>query len=156
MAARKRFGSTDRRPQVKVEASVVIERPVKAVFRFYADEHVRNHPRWDPDIELERTSLGPIGVGTVILRRNSHSGVPVEGTMTITEFEPERTMSGVIREGPVETRGGATFQALGPDRTKLTIGADMPWLTPGSDPTPISRLMERSVKNIKELIEAET
>lgn len=140
---------------MKVEASVVIERPVKTVFRFYAYEHVRNHPRWDPDMALEATSPGPIGVGTVILRRNSHSGVPVEGTMTITEFEPERAMRGVMREGGVEIPGGAIFEALGPDRTKLTIGADMPWLTPGSDPTPITRLMERSVKNIKELIEAE-
>jgi hypothetical protein len=141
---------------VKVEASVVIERPVEAVFRFYAHEHVRNHPRWDPEMALEPTSPGPIGVGTVIRRRNSRSGVPVEGTMTITEFEPERAMSGVIREGGFEIRGGATFEALGPDRTRLTIGAEMPWLTPGSDSTPIARSMERSVRNIKELIEAET
>ncbi len=140
---------------MKVDASVVIERSVKVVFRFFAHDHVRNHPRWDRDIALEQASNGPIGVGTVILRRNSRSGVPVEGTMTITEFEPDRAFGGVIREGPVEMRGGATFEALGPERTKLTIGADMPWLTPGSDPTPITRLMERSVKNIKELIEAE-
>jgi hypothetical protein len=37
---------------VKVDLSEEIERPVEVVFRWYADDHVRNHPRWDPNIEL--------------------------------------------------------------------------------------------------------
>ena len=58
----------------EIDISVVIDRPVAKVFRFYAYEHVRNHPRWDPDIQLEQVSAGPIGVGTVIRRCNSRSG----------------------------------------------------------------------------------
>ena len=64
---------------VRVEVSAVIDRPVADVFHFYAFDHVHNHPRWDPDMELEQVSDGPIGVGTVIRKRNSHSGTPVEG-----------------------------------------------------------------------------
>jgi len=77
---------------VKVEASVVIERPAAAVFRFYADEHVRNHPRWNPDLELAVDSDRPIGVGTVIRRRNRMSGQLVEGTMEIVAFERDKAM----------------------------------------------------------------
>ena len=37
---------------LQLESSQVIDRAVDKVFHFYAVEHVRNHPRWDPDIEL--------------------------------------------------------------------------------------------------------
>jgi hypothetical protein len=51
---------------LRVQVSEVIDRPVAEVFHFYAREHVRNHPRWDPDMQLEQVSDGPIGVGTII------------------------------------------------------------------------------------------
>jgi hypothetical protein len=75
------------RSNVKVEVSQTIDRPVATVFGFYAHDHVRNHPRWDPKMELEQVTDGPIGVGTVIRRRNTHFGDPVDGTMEVTEFE---------------------------------------------------------------------
>ena len=46
---------------VRIEVSQEIDRPVSVVFNFYADDHVRNHPRWNPDIELWRDSGEPIG-----------------------------------------------------------------------------------------------
>ena len=66
---------------VSFEVSTVIDRPVAEVFHFCAYDHVRNHPRWDENIELEQVSDDPIGVGTMIRRRNSRSGTPVEGRM---------------------------------------------------------------------------
>ena len=81
---------------VQFQASQVIDRPVAKVFHFYAHEHVRNHPRWDPDMQLEQVSDGPIGVGTIIRRRNTHFGTPVEGTMEVVEFEPDRAFGVVI------------------------------------------------------------
>ena len=77
---------------VKVHVSQVIDRPVADVFHFFAEEHVRNHPRWDPFMRLEQISDGPIGVGTIIKRINSRSGTPVEGTMEVVEFEPNRAI----------------------------------------------------------------
>jgi hypothetical protein len=70
---------------VKVHVSQVIDRPVADVFHFFAEEHVRNHPRWDPFMRLEQISDGPIGVGTIIKGINSRSGTPVEGTMEVVE-----------------------------------------------------------------------
>lgn len=139
---------------MRVEASQEIARPVTKVFRFFAREHVRNHPRWDPDIQLEATSDAPLGVGSVIRRRNSRSGTPVEGTMEVVEFEPERAFATIIREGPVEVRGGAVFEPIDADRTKLTITTEIPD-DPRWNPALITARMQRSVDTIKELIEAE-
>jgi hypothetical protein len=139
---------------VRMEVSQEIDRPVPVVFKFFADDHVRNHPRWDPDIELWRDSDEPIGLGTIIQRRNSRWGTPVEGTMEVVEYEPNRAFGVVIREGPMEIRGRTTFEEAGEGRTRLTIAADMPIDESMKDR--ITGLMQRSIQNIKELIEAET
>ena len=139
---------------LRVQVSKVIDRPVAEVFHFYAHEHVRNHPRWDPDMQLEQVSDGPIGVGTIIRRRNTHSGTPVEGTMEVVEFEPDRAFGVVIHDGPTETRGRTTFKAESQDRTTLTVSAEYADLDESMESL-ITSLMERSVRNIKDLIESE-
>jgi hypothetical protein len=139
---------------VRMEVSEEVDRPVPVVFKFYADDHVRNHPRWDPDIELWRDSGEPIEVGTIIQRRNSRSGTPVEGTMEVVEYEPNLAFGVIIREGGMETHGRATFKEVSEGRTRLTVVAEMPIDESMKDR--ISGLMQRSVRNIKELIDAET
>jgi hypothetical protein len=91
---------------VRIEVSEEIERPVSMVFKFVAEDHVRNHPRWDPFIELWLNSDAPIGAGAVIQRRNSRSGTPIEGTMKVVEWEPNRSMGVVTREGPWRSTAG--------------------------------------------------
>jgi uncharacterized protein YndB with AHSA1/START domain len=137
-----------------LQASGEIDRPVPTVFRFYADEHVRNHPRWDPDIELWMDEDIPIRVGTVIRRRNRRSGVPVEGTMEVVEYEPNRSFAVITREDGVEIRGRATFEEAGQGRTRLTIAADMPIDESMSER--ITGLMQRTIRNIKQLVETES
>ena len=139
---------------VRIEVSEEIDRPVPIVFEFFADDHVRNHPRWDPDIELWRDSDEPIGLGTIIQRRNSRSGTPVEGTMEVVEYEPNRAFGSVIREGGMELRGRATFEKASEGRTRLTIAAEVPIDESMRDR--ITGLLQRSLRNIKELIKAET
>ena len=139
---------------LQVEVSEVIDRPLAKVFHFYADEHVRNHPRWDPDMQLEQISKGPIGVGTMIRRINSRSGTLVEGTMQVTEFEPNRAMGAVIHDGPMEMRSRVTFEAVGDRQTKITTFVDMPGMDESMKDFLISRL-ERSSRNRKQLMESE-
>jgi hypothetical protein len=55
---------------VQVRHSQVINRQLAEFFRFYTQDHVRNHPCWDPDKELEQQTSGPMGVGMIINRRN--------------------------------------------------------------------------------------
>jgi hypothetical protein len=131
-----------------------VDRPVAEVFQFYAVEHIRNHPRWDPDMTLEQVSDGPIGVGTIIRRRHTHSGQPVDGKMEVVEFEPDRTFSVIIQDGPNETRGRVTFESRSGGRTRLTVRAEFDGMDE-SKREHITNLMARSVGNIKRLIEAE-
>lgn len=140
---------------VKCEVSTVIDRPVSAVWDFYAVHHVENHPRWDPDIELEKSTDGPIDVGTVIRRRSTRFETPTEGTMEVTEFEPERTMNVTTHDGPMTIYGWARLAAPSEDRTQLTIGGEFPGMDDSMEVT-IRLLMERSAATIKSLIESET
>ena len=138
-----------------VDASITIDRPVTDVWQFYAVNHVTNHPRWDETIELEATSDEPIGVGTVIKRRVTRFGNVTEGTMEVTEFEPEAVMRVATQDGPMTIEGFTTFQSVGDDQTEIAIGGDIPGIDEAMAGQ-IRSMMETSVANIKALIEAET
>ena len=140
---------------MRVEASTPIDRPVATVWRFYAVDHIKNHPRWDETIELRATSDDPIAVGTVIERRVSRFGKVTEGTMEVTEFDPESVMTVRTQDGPMTIDGFATFRALGDGQTEFTIGGDIPGIDE-SMADQIRTMMEGSVANIKALIESET
>ncbi len=140
----------------KVQVSQVIDRPVAEVFRFFAIEHVHNHPRWDPYMHLEQVTDGPIGVGTIIKRINSRSGAPVEGRMGIVEFEPHQSMGTITHDGPFETRGRALFEAAGENRTILTFAVEFPGLDESADTRMIVRSIQGSLNKIKQLMESET
>ena len=139
---------------VRIEVSQEIDRPVPVVFNFVANDHVQNHPRWDPAIELWHTSDEPLGLGTIIQRRNSRSGTVVEGTMEVVEYEPNQAFGVVILDGPMELRGRSTFEEVSEGRTRLTVVAEMP--IDESMKERIRGLMQRSVRNIKQFVEAET
>jgi len=140
---------------VHVEHSQIIDRPVKKVFHFMVVEHVKNHPRWDSDIELWLDSDDPIGVGMIIKRRNSRSGTPVEGTMEVTEYEPDRTFCTLIYDGPVKTIGRANFESLGDTQTKVTLVIDLPDMDESMDTSFLISRLEETAKIRKKLIETE-
>jgi hypothetical protein len=139
---------------VKVHVSQVVDRPVAEVFHFFAEEHVRNHPRWDPFMRLEQISDGPIGVGTIIKRINSRSGTPVEGTLEVVEFEPDRAIGMLTHDGPVEIRGRTTFEAVGDANTTLTISVEILGMDESIGGM-MTGAIQKSLQNIKQLIESE-
>ena len=139
---------------VKVQVSKVIDRSVADVFRIHAYEHVRNHPRWDPLMQLEQMMDGPIGVGTIIKRINSHSGAPVEGTMEVVEFKPNQALGMIIHDGPVEMVGRTIYEVESNNRTKLTLIVEFL----GMDESMAGMLtseMEKVALTIKQFIESE-
>jgi hypothetical protein len=136
---------------VRLEVHEVIDRSPSDVFRFVATNHVRNHPRWDPVMQLEQITDGPIGVGTKIRRRHTHYGDPVEGTMEVVEFEPDRVFGMVIHDGPVEIRSRMSFDPEGQESTRLTGVVDIPSATSPIDPASI----QASLREMKRLIESE-
>ena len=132
-----------------LEVSKRIGRPLAEVFRFVATDHVRNHPRWDPLMDLEQVTPGPIGVGTLIRRRHTHTGAPVQGTMEVTEFEVDRVIGFVIKDGPVEMRTRMTVEPDG-EGTIVSGRIEVPGMSEPMDPTPI----EASLNRMKQLIES--
>jgi len=139
----------------QIQYSQLIDRPVEKVFHFMVDEHVRNHPRWDSDIELWLESDSPIGIGTVIHRRNSRSSTPVEGTMEVVEYVPNKTFGTVIHDGPVEILGRITFEPVGDDRTAVTMFIELPHMDESMDKSFLMRRLEETGNIRKQLIESE-
>ena len=137
---------------MRSQAEIVIDRPVGEVFKFWADDHVENHPRWDPDIQLWHDSGPPLAVGSTIRRRNTRSGEPVDGSMEIVRFERDKEVEFVIRDGPMEFRGGGSFADLGGSRSTITTWAEIPGMTDEMAGF-ITAAMERSVATIKRLVE---
>lgn len=138
-----------------VEYSHVIDRPVDQVFHFMVVEHVKNHPRWDADIELWLDSDHPIGVGTIIHRRNSRSGTPVEGTMEVTEYEPNRKFTTIIHDGPAKMIGGLIFDPVSDNQTKVTTVIDLPDMDDSMDTSFLMKRLAEVAKIREALIEAE-
>ena len=136
---------------MKLEVSELIDRPAATVFDFIGVEHVANHPRWDPMLQLEQVTDGPIGVGTVLRRHHTHFGEPVDGVMECVEFDPPRAIGFLIHDGPVEMNGRMSVEPAGGDRSVLTITAEMPGLDGPLD----SRPVEESARRIKQLVESE-
>ena len=138
-----------------VQVSTEVDRPVAVVWRFYAVEHVRNHPRWDPDMHLEQLSDGPIGLGTRIRRANKRWGTPVEGEMEVVEFDPERTFGLSIHDPNMDAQGRVTFEERGPARTLVTVTTGIEGMDDPEKIEFLTRMMQRSVDNLKSLIETE-
>jgi uncharacterized membrane protein len=138
-----------------VKVSTEIDRPISDVWRFYAEEHVRNHPRWDPDMHLEQLSDGPIVLGTRIRRVNTRWGTPVEGEMEVVEFDAGRAFALSIHDPNMEAQGRTTFEARGPARTLVTVTTRIEGMEDPEKIEFLTRLMQRSVDNVKSLIETE-
>lgn len=136
---------------VRAQASGIIDHPVSKVFQFHAVEHVQNHPRWDPKMRLENLTDGPMGVGKKIKRINSHSGQPVEGTMEVTEFVPDKAVTMIILDGPRRLVARATYEAEGDDKTLLTMNVEFPDLDQ-LDTEMLVNAMQNSIRNINQLL----
>jgi hypothetical protein len=63
-------------------------------------------------------------------------------------------MGARIRDANLDTHGQVTFEALGPNRARLTIEADFPGMDEAT-PDRIRPLVERSARNICHLMETE-
>lgn len=140
---------------MQVEVSTVINKPVSTVWEFYAVNHIENHPRWDPTLELEATSDDPIGLGTVIKRRATRFGKTTDGTMEVVEFEPEKAFRVRTQDGPMTINGWVRFESLTGAETRIFLGGEFPGMDDSMEEN-IRPMMELSAANIKALIESET
>ena len=138
---------------MKVELSEVVHHPISEVFAFYADNHLENHPRWDPEMQLSLATDGEVGIGTVFNRRHTHFGDPVEGSMTVIEFERDELFGLAIDDGFGEFFARLAFEEAGVSATKVSAVVDVPDMPESADATLLTSVTERWLHNTEDLIQ---
>ena len=143
-----------------VKAEKLLHSPPKTVFDFVAAHHFENHPRWDPDVlEMNQTSPGTVGVGTkadLVRRRGNRQ---VEGTATVTEYQPDQSAAWDVQFGPFLLRQRVE---LSPDQggaaTRLRLSIETQGKGPVRLMVPLLRsrfrkTMEQSLTRIASILE---
>jgi uncharacterized membrane protein len=141
----------------KVEASVVINRPVEEVFAFMSD--VKNWLKWQSGmLEAEQSSEGPAGVGTTCRGVNQFLGQRMEWTSEITAYELNEKIEQRIKSGPMLIEQIVEFEPV-EGGTKLTLGGEgeTGGLFKLAEPMVNRRMqkeMEGNISNLKDILEA--
>ena len=147
--------------KVRIEASIVIDRPVEEVFDFVAVRHRENHSRWDVAVShLEPETTGPMGLGSrfTIVRRNMQRNEA--RTFTITRWEPPRLMEMRTESSDfaLALRGECEAVGAGATRHRLigeaTVTGARSLLAPVMK-VKFTRDIQENLRRIKALVEAE-
>ena len=143
---------------IKIEQSVVINRPVEEVFAFVTD--YETHLQWQSGIlEAKITSEGPLGVGSQYTYMMQLLGRRLETAGEITEHEPPSKHGWKATSGPFPVFQGAFLFEAVDGSTKVTMVAEA---EPGgffklAEPLALrmtQRQLETSLNNLKDLLEA--
>jgi len=143
----------------KMEASVIIERPVEEVWKFVSDWS--NAPKWMPTaLEVKQTSAGPLGVGTTLQSRWSGQFL-VHSASRVTECEPGRKIT-LYNTSPQWMRGSTQSLSLENIGGKTKLNSIYEIKINGFyrliGPLLLGRLRkgnEVSVSNVKRILESE-
>lgn len=143
-------------------ASVVIHRSPEEVFRFIGERFFANYPRWSPEVcELEQIGSGPIRAGMRARQVRVDLGHRSESSFAVTIFEPVQR---VCFEGVSSAyRCDYEMKRIFPQASTLIsftfeLSQFEIYLRPFESPIreAIRHGVERTVRNLKALIEAET
>jgi len=95
---------------IQVTKSVFIDQPLEKVFEFIADP--ANETLWQGDmVSAEKTSEGPLGVGSTARFVQRFLGMHLTNTIEITAFDPPHGYRFKATSGPVEFEGHTTCTA---------------------------------------------
>lgn len=142
------------------KASIVIRKPDEHVFNFIGADLLTNYPRWSPEVrELEKLTDGPLGLGTLCRQVRVDQGNRSESTFKIVIFEPHMRIRFDGVSNPF--RCDYVLESADPAFTQITFIFEL--LSLELHMRPFEKLIriaiqdgaERTVRNIKKLIEAE-
>ncbi|MDJ0355707.1 SRPBCC family protein [Paenarthrobacter sp. PH39-S1] len=103
---------------VHIEESTVLNLPVGDVFAFVADQN--NAPAWQKGLlRVQKTTEGPIGVGTTHVFERKLMGRKTTATNVYTQYSPDDIVAFKSTSGPVQFHASYTTTAGG-SGTKLT------------------------------------
>jgi len=102
--------------------TAVIDRPIDEVFAFLADG--TNDRKFSPRVQqIEQTTDGPIGVGTVFESTVKDAGMKSSRKFELTDFERPTKIRWTERSSNAVTvpEGGYDLEAVGDAQTRVTI-----------------------------------
>ncbi len=108
---------------IKVEHSIVIDRPVSEVFAFVTDP--ANNAKWQEGlVESRMVSSTAMGVGAHVTDIRKFLGRDMESKLEVTVFEPNKRFVQKVVSGPIPFEIIQTFDPSvnGPKLTVLTQG----------------------------------
>lgn len=143
---------------MKLEQSIVINRPVEEVFAFVSD--LTNDDQYiSGRLETRRTTPGPTGPGSRFDTTSKFLGRRIESSMEVKEYQPNKKVCSRSLKSPVQFTDCRVFQAEGSGtRVTITLETDgTGGLFKLADPV-IARLtgrqMEVDASTLKELLES--
>ena len=143
---------------VKVETSIVINRPVGEVFEYVSNPE--NNPQYESAvIEAKKTSAGPMSVGSTWREVRQFMGRRIESINEVTEYQPNKKIAFKTKSGPIPAEGSYTFEAVD-GKTKLTVigQGETGGFFKIADPL-VARMVKRDLEtasaNLKDLLEAQ-
>jgi uncharacterized membrane protein len=141
---------------ISAEVDFVVNRPVEDVFAFLSD--FENNLKWRASqVEVEKTSDGPIGVGTTYRLVNNLLGRRVELAATVVEFEPNRRFAS-RDDRPVPIEAQRIFEPVeGGTRVTLIVKAELSGVLRIAEPllgAILKRRLEADAAKAKDVLEA--
>jgi carbon monoxide dehydrogenase subunit G len=141
---------------IRLDKTLLIERPVDEVFGFVAD--FENEATWCEEVvSTEKTSHGTLGVGSTFTDHVQFLGRTMKSSYEIVAYEPDRAVTVETTSGPVPFR--ATYSVEDAGRvTRLAFSATaepgtfFAWATPLIRRR-LSRQWDRNLANLKRLLE---
>ena len=143
---------------IKIELSVVVNRPIEEVFAFTTNPE--NASLFQPDVlESRQTSAGPIGVGTTWQEVRHMLGRRIESTNQVTEYEQNKKLFFKTTSGPIPVEGGYTFEPVeGGTKVSIVGQGETNVFFKFADPLVASiakRQLEASSAILKDLLESQ-
>src|SRR5438477_3387809 len=109
---------------LKDECSIIVKRPLDEVFKFVATDYFQNRSKWTPGVvKLEKTSIGPLRVGTTGREiRRSGGGKLSETELVVTQYEPNSRFTVKASAVFVQSASAAGLEAKRKSRSSQAEG----------------------------------
>ena len=141
---------------IKVEKSIVINKPVDEVFQFVTGPD--NYTKWQAGVEQVIESGPRNTVGSQFTEVRKFMGQEMRTTLELTEFVPSTKWAAKVVKGPVPYEVNMTFQSV-EGGTKVTTCVDGEpkgffKLAEGMVAGQLEKSLGEDVQKLKELVEA--
>jgi uncharacterized protein YndB with AHSA1/START domain len=143
---------------MRVEHNVMINRPIEEVFSYTTNPDTLT--QWNTAaIDVTVAPGTPAGVGAIYHLKAQFLGRRLDSSSEVTEYEPPRKIVYKTRSGPIPMHVRYTFEpASGGTQVTEVIDGEPGGFFRLADPV-LKRLVERqvesSLKNLKDLLEAQ-